>query len=206
MRGGGELGEAWHLAGKIATKQNTIHDFIDSSEAMIRLGYASQSTLAGMGTSAGGISIGGAITQRPDLFRAALIRVGATNMLRFELTEGGPANIPEFGTVTTKEGFDALYAMDALQHVQIGTVYPAVLLSAGVQDHRVPAWVSAKMAARMQAVGHAKGPVLLRVDYEGGHGTMGAGQKQANAEWADEFAFLLWQLGAPAYQIPLPKR
>lgn len=204
MRGGGELGEAWHLAGKIATKQNTIHDFIDTSEAMIKLGYASPATLAGMGTSAGGISIGGAITQRPDLFRAALIRVGATNALRFEFTEGGPANIPEFGTVTTKAGFDALYAMDSFQHVQPGTVYPAVLLSAGAQDHRVPAWVSAKMAARLQSAGPAKGPVLLRVDYEGGHGTMAAGQSQANAEWADEFAFLLWQLGAAGFQMPPP--
>jgi len=206
IRGGGELGEEWHLAGKKATKQNTIHDFIDTAEQMIRLGYANKATLAGTGTSAGGITIGGAITQRPDLFRAALIRAGDTNSLRSEFTEGGPANIPEFGTVTTKEGFSDLYAMDAFQHVLSGPMYPAVLLSVGADDHRVPPWIGAKMAARLQAAGHEKGPVLLRVDYDGGHGTMGAGQKQANAEWSDGFAFLFWQLGASGYQPPPSQR
>lgn len=200
VRGGGELGEDWHLAGKKSTKQNTIHDFIDSAAAMVKLGYASNATLAGTGTSAGGITIGGAITQSPGLFRAALIRVGVSDALREENTEGGPANIPEFGTVKNKPDFDALYAMDAYQHVKPGTVYPAVMLFAGANDHRVPLWESAKMAARLQAVGKEKGPVLLRVDYEGGHGSIGAGQKQADAELADGFAFLLWQLGVPSYQ------
>ncbi len=201
IRGGGELGEDWHLAGKKATKQNTIHDFIDCAWKMTALGYASPATLAGTGTSAGGITIGGAITQMPSLFRAALIRVGASDPLRQEFTESGPANIGEFGTVKVKADFAALLAMDAYQHVRQGERYPAVLLTGGVQDHRVPLWESAKMTARLQAAGtRAKGPTLLRVDYEGGHGTIGAGQKQADAEWADGFAFLLWQLGMPEYQ------
>ena len=201
VRGGGELGEDWHLAGKKATKQNTIHDFIDCAWAMTQLGYASPATLAGTGTSAGGITIGGAITQLPSLFRAALIRVGATDPLREEYTEGGPANIPEFGTVKLQADFNALLAMDAYQHVKPGVPYPAVMLTGGAQDHRVPLWEPAKMAARLQAAGaRAKGPTLLRVDYEGGHGTIGAGQKQANAEWADGFAFLLWQMGMQGYQ------
>jgi prolyl oligopeptidase len=200
VRGGGELGEDWHLAGKKTTKQNTIHDFVDSAWAMTKLGYANPNTLAGTGTSAGGITIGGAITQFPAQFRAALIRVGATDSLREELTEGGPANIPEFGTVTNKNDVDALIAMDAYQHVKPGTIYPAVLLTAGAQDHRVPLWESAKFAARLQAAGKSKGPILLRVDYEGGHGSIGAGEKQQNAEYADDFAFLMWQLGAKAYQ------
>jgi prolyl oligopeptidase len=201
VRGGGELGEDWHLAGKKATKQNTIRDFIDSAWAMTHLGYASPATLAGTGTSAGGIMIGGAITQAPAQFRAALIRVGLSDALRFEQSEGGPANVPEFGTVQNKDDAAALLAMDAYQHVKPGVPYPAVLLTAGAEDHRVPLWQSAKMAARLQASGaKAKGPILLRVDYEGGHGSIGAGEAQANAELADDFSFLFWQLGAPGFQ------
>ncbi len=203
VRGGGELGEDWHLAGKKLSKQNTIQDFIDCAWAMTNLGYASPATLGGMGTRAGGISIGGAITQMPSLFRAALIRVGVSDALRYENTEGGPANIPEFGTVKVQADFNALLGMDAYQRVRPGVAYPAVMLTAGAQDHRVPLWQSAKMAARLQASANkAKGPTLLRVDDEGGHGTIGAGQAQADAEWADGFAFLLWQMGVPAYQPP----
>jgi prolyl oligopeptidase len=200
VRGGGDLGEDWHQAGRKATKQNTIHDYIDSANAMVKLGYATTGAIAGMGTSAGGITIGGAITQSAALFRAALIRVGASDTLRFENTEGGPANIAEFGTVKNKAEFWPLLAMDAYQHVKPGVTFPAVMLTAGAHDHRVPLWQSAKMAARLQAMEKTKGPELLRVDYEGGHGTIGTGQKQADAEWADGFAFLLWQLGAKDYQ------
>jgi prolyl oligopeptidase len=200
IRGGGELGDDWHLAGKKATKENTIHDFIDSAWAMTKLGYASPATLAGMGTSAGGIAIGGAITQAPAQFRAAVIRVGVTDALRFENTEGGPGNVGEFGTVQNQADFNALLNMDAFQHIKANVTYPAVLLTAGAEDHRVPLWQSAKMTARLQAAGKSKGPILLRVDYEGGHGSIGAGLGQANAEWADDLSFLLWQLGAPGYQ------
>ena len=201
VRGGGELGEDWHQAGRKVTKQNSIHDFIDCAWYMTSLGYASDDTLAGTGTSAGGITVGGAITQIPSLFRAALIRAGSTDPLREEFTENGPANIPEFGTVKIQADFIALLAMDAYQRVRPGIPYPAVLLTGGAQDHRVPLWEAAKMAARLQADGgRAKGPTMLRVDYEGGHGSIGAGQAQANAEWADGFAFLLWQMGVPQYQ------
>ena len=186
VRGGGELGEDWHLAGKKATKQNSIHDFIDSAWAMTKLGYASPNTLAATGTSAGGITVGGAITQAPAQFRAAVIRVGVTNILRFETTEGGPANVAEFGTVQNQADFNALLAMDAFQRVKANVNYPAVLLTAGAEDHRVPLWQSAKMTARLQAAGKSKGPILLRVDYEGGHGSIGAGEAQTNAEWADD--------------------
>jgi prolyl oligopeptidase len=200
VRGGGELGEDWHLAGKKATKQNSIHDFIDSAWAMTRLGYASPATLAATGTSAGGITVGGAITQAPAQFRAALIRVGVSNPLRFETTEGGPANTGEFGTVQNQADFAALLAMDPYQHVKAKVAYPAVLLTAGAQDHRVPLWQAAKMTARLQAAGRSKGPILLRVDYQGGHGTIGAGLAQANAEWADDLSFLFWQLGVRGFQ------
>jgi prolyl oligopeptidase len=200
VRGGGEFGEEWHLAGKKATKQNTIHDFIDSAWAMTKLGYATPATLAGTGTSAGGITIGGAITQFPAQFRAALVRVGATDSLREELTEGGPANVPEFGTVKDQSDYTNLLAMDAYQHIKPGVAYPAVLVTAGAEDHRVPLWESAKFAARLEAAGRAKGPVLLRVDFEGGHGSIGSGEAQVNAEYADDIAFLMWQLGVKSFQ------
>ena len=199
VRGGGERGQAWHDAGKIATKQNTIHDFIDCAAALIKEGYTDPAHLAGEGTSAGGILIGGAITQRPDLFRAALIRVGATNTIREEYTAGGPANIPEFGTVKDRTQFPAMLAMDAYNHVKKGVAYPAVLLTGGADDPRVTVWIPAKMTARLQADTSSGRPVLFRVEFDAGHG-IGSTRKQRDDETADEFAFLLWQFGEPGFR------
>ncbi len=199
VRGGGELGQAWHDAGKIQTKQNTIHDFIDCAEALIKLGYTDTPHLAGEGTSAGGILIGGAITQRPDLFRAALIRVGATNTTREEFTANGPSNIPEFGTVTNKAQFPAMLAMDAYDHVRKGVAYPAVLLTGGANDPRVDVWIPAKMTAKLQADTSSRRPILFRVEFDAGHG-VGSTRKQRDDETADEFAFLLWQFGEKEFQ------
>jgi prolyl oligopeptidase len=111
----------------------------------------------------------------------------------------GPANIPEFGTVKTPEGFKALYAMDAYQHVKNGTPYPAVLLTTGLNDPRVAPWQAAKMTARLQAATSSNKPVLLRVDYDAGHG-MGSTKSQRDLELADEESFLLWQFGVSGYQ------
>ena len=133
------------------------------AQYLIEHKYTSAAHLAGEGTSAGGITIGGAITQRPDLFGAALIRVGDSNSLRSELMASGPANIPEFGTVKDRDGFKALYAMDAYQHVKPNTAYPAILLTTGANDPRVAPWQAAKMAARLQASTNSGKPVLLRV-------------------------------------------
>src|SRR5206468_3881806 len=105
-----------------------VNDFIASAQYLIENGYTSSKRLAGSGTSAGGIIIGCAITQRPDLFRAAIIEVGDTNPLRSELAPNGPGNAEEYGSVSTPEGFRALLAVDAYQHVRAGTSYPAVLL------------------------------------------------------------------------------
>ena len=202
VRGGGELGDAWHNAGKIGTKLNTIHDFIDCATYLIKQGYTDAAHLGGEGTSAGGILIGGAITERPDLFRAALIRVGATNTTREEFTANGPSNIPEFGTVTDKSQFPAMLAMDAYQHVRKGVAYPAVLLTGGANDPRVSVWIPAKMTARLQADTSSGRPVLLRIEFDAGHG-IGSTRKQRDDETADEFAFLLWQFGEPGFQ-PAP--
>jgi prolyl oligopeptidase len=199
VRGGGEYGEDWHLGGKLLTKQHTIDDFIACAQYLLDKKYTSAKLLAGEGTSAGGIPIGGAITQRPDLFGAALIRVGDSNTLRSETMESGPANVPEFGTVKTEDGFKALYAMDAYQHVKPGTAYPAVLLTTGANDPRVAPWQAAKMTAKLQASTSSGKPVVLRVDYDAGHG-LGSTKSQRDEELADEQAFLLWQFGVPEYQ------
>jgi prolyl oligopeptidase len=193
VRGGGEYGEEWHRAGKEATKPNTWRDFIACAQYLVAEQYTSPWRLAGTGGSAGGILIGRAITDRPDLFGAAVPRVGAMNMLRAEHEPGGPANIPEFGTATTEPGFRALLEMDAVQHVRAGVRYPAVLLTAGINDSRVEAWQPAKMAAALQERSASGYPVLLRVGFDAGHG-MGLTKAQRVDEMADIYAFLTWQL------------
>ncbi len=198
-RGGGWYGEAWHQAGMISTKHHTWEDFIACGQWLIRHRFTSSAHLAGEGTSAGGITIGRAITSRPDLFAAALDVVGASNATRMEFTPNGPPNIPEFGTVRNETGFKALYAMDAYLHVVDGTRYPAVMLITGYNDPRVSSWELAKFAARLEAATTSGRPILLRVDYDAGHGFLAASRAQSDALLADEYSFLLWQCGDPAF-------
>jgi prolyl oligopeptidase len=198
VRGGGEFGEEWHSGGRMRTKPNTFLDGIACARYLIEHGYTSAKRIAIMGTSAGGIFAGGAITEAPELFGAAVIRVGLTDMLRIEVMPIGPANVPEFGTVKSAEGFASLLAMSPYHRVKPGVAYPAVLMTAGANDPRVAAWQPAKMAARLQAVSTGK-PVLLRVEYDAGHG-LGSTRKQLVEEWADSLAFLFWQLGEKGFQ------
>jgi prolyl oligopeptidase len=200
VRGGGEYGEGWHLAGKGSTKSNTWRDFIACAQYLIDNKYASPTRLAGEGVSAGGILIGRTITSQPELFAAAIDKVGMSDTLRSEQTQNGETNIPEFGSVKTEAGFKALYDMSAYDHVKDGTAYPAVLLETGMNDPRVDPWQMAKMTARLQAASSSGKPMLLRVDYAGGHGAMGATREQADEQLADEWSFLLWQFGVPEFQ------
>ena len=202
VRGGGEKGEDWHQGGMKLTKINTILDFIACAQYLVDNRYTTPSRLAGSGTSAGGVTIGGALTWRPDLFAVAVDNVGMTDTLRVETTPNGPPNIVEFGSVATPEGFHGLYAMSAYAHVRDGTNYPAVLLMTGANDPRVAPWIIAKMAARLQAATASGKPVLLRVDYDAGHG-IGSTRLQRDAQLADEVAFMLWQFGLPGFQ-PAP--
>jgi prolyl oligopeptidase len=190
VRGGGENGEDWHLAGQKLTKQNTISDLISCAEYLIKQGYTSRGRLALRGTSAGGITIGGALTQRPDLFALAIVNVGVVNVLRAEAEPNGAVNTPEFGSVKDADGFKALYAMDAYQHVKDGTAYPTVLLITGANDPRVDPVELFKMTARLQAATSSKNPVLLRVDFDAGHG-MGSSKVQRDLITADQAALLL---------------
>ena len=196
VRGGGEYGEDWHQAGRKLTKLNSWGDFLACAEYLVAEKWTAPAHLAAMGGSAGGITVGRAITSRPDLFGAAVIQAGVCNALRSETTPAGPPNVPEMGTTAEPEGFRGLYEMDAVQHVKDGVAYPAVLLTAGINDPRVEPWQSGKMAARLQAASTSDKPVLLRVDYDAGHG-LGSSRAQSQAEQADVDAFLLWQLAEP---------
>ena len=200
VRGGGEYGEGWHLAAKGATKPNTWRDFIACGQYLIEHKYTSPARLGGSGTSAGGILIGRAITSRPDLFAAAIDWVGASDMLRMETTANGVPNIPEFGSVKTKAGFDALYEMSAYAHIKDHTAYPAALFMTGANDPRVDPWEMDKMAARMQAATSSGKPVLLRVNYAGGHQTIGGTEEETQRVYTDQMSFLLWQFGMPGFQ------
>lgn len=190
VRGGGELGEEWHLAGQKATKPNTWRDAIDCGEWLIASGWSGTGRLALWGTSAGGIMVGRAITERPDLFAAAVDRVGLCDALRFELSQNGPSNINEFGTVKKPDEFRWLLAMSPYHAVRDGTRYPAVLLMTGANDPRVDPWQLGKFTARLQAASISGKPVLLRVNYAAGHGG-GASIESGNRELADMFAFVL---------------
>lgn len=199
IRGGGEYGEDWHNAGRMLTKQNTISDFIACAEYLIENKYTLSKRLGIRGGSAGGITIGGAITQRPRLFAAAADLVPASDMLRMETTPNGPPNVPEFGSTKTEEGFKGLYGMSAYHHIKDGTPYPAVMVTTGINDPRVDSWEAAKMAARLQAATSSGKPILLRIDYDSGHG-MGSTKTQNEHLNADMQSFFLWQFGEPAFQ------
>jgi prolyl oligopeptidase len=200
VRGGGEYGEDWHLAGKGLKKENTWKDFIACGQYLIDQKYTAPQRLAISGGSAGGITVGRAITERPDLFAAAIDEVPASDMIRIEPSPSGPGNTLEFGSVKSEDGFKGLLQMSPYHHVKDGTRYPAVLLITGFNDPRVQSWQPGKFAARLQAATSSNKPVLLRVDYDAGHGNIGGTRKQNELRWTDIFSFLWWQMGVPEFQ------
>lgn len=201
VRGGGELGEGWRLGGKDANKPNTWRDLIACAEDLIARRITSKSKLFIFGGSAGGITMGRAMTERPDLFAGVIDAVPAANTLRAEFSPNGPSNIPEFGSVTTEAGFRNLYEMDTIQHVRRGVQYPAVLITTGLNDPRVSPWEPAKLAAALQASGTVR-PVLLRIDTEAGHG-IGSTKTQNDKLYSDMYAFIFWRAGLPQWRPDL---
>jgi prolyl oligopeptidase len=200
VRGGGELGEGWRLAGRKLTKPNSWRDCIDCAEYLIAEKWTSKGRLAVEGTSAGGIMVGRFLTERPDLLAVAIVRVGDSNATRFQFMEAGPANVPEFGSIEDADGFKGLLEMDAYQHVKNGGRYPAVMLTTGVTDPRVAPWEAGKMTARLQAATGSNKPVILRVETDAGHG-VGSTRAQRDVETADTYAFILWQTGVKGYAV-----
>jgi prolyl oligopeptidase len=198
VRGGSEKGEAWYKAGFKTTKPNTWKDFISCAEYLVSKGYTSPHRLAGTGTSAGGILISRAITERPDLFAAAVCNVGCANAMRMEFSPNGPGNTPEFGTVKDPVECRALFEMDGVQHVQKDVRYPAVLGVCGWNDPRVAPWEPGKFVAALQASTDSGKPVLLKVNYDNGHFTEEKNVTFKN--FAGQDAFLLWQTGDQEFQ------
>jgi prolyl oligopeptidase len=193
VRGGGEYGREWHKAGQLANKPNTWRDLIAVCEDVIAKKYTSPRHLAIGGRSAGGITVGRAMTERPDLFAAVVDGVGWSNPLRYVAEQNGYGEEPEWGAISDPAGYRALKSIDSYQAVKDGTAYPAVLLTTGVTDPRVAPFHVAKMTARLQAATSSGKPILLRVDYDAGHG-MGSTRSQQDREAADTYAFLLAQL------------
>ena len=196
IRGGNEFGEEWHLAGNLTKKQNVFDDFAASAQMLIDRRYTSPKKLAIEGGSNGGLLMGVEWTQHPELYGAVVSHVGIYDMLRVETTPNGAFNVPEFGTVRDPAQFDALYAYSPLHHVVDGKAYPPVMMLTGINDGRVDAWQSLKMAARMQAANPKGKPVLLRVAGDAGHG-QGMSLSSAIEQDADAFAFIFDSLGLP---------
>ena len=199
VRGGGALGSQWHEAGHKITKFNTWKDGIAAAEWLIANGYTSASKLGIYGGSAGGIFVGRAITERPDLFAAAVPSVPVLDMVRSEQRANGVANIPEYGTVKIEPEFHALLRNSSYHAVKEGVRYPATMLMHGVNDIRVDVWQSLKFASHLSNSQKGAQPVLLRLDYEAGHGS-GSSTEQAMNRTAEMQAFMLWQMGEAGFQ------
>ena len=194
IRGGGEYGEEWHQAGIKDKKQNVFDDFIAAAEWLIDNGYTKSEKLAIAGGSNGGLLVGACMTQRPDLFGAALPAVGVLDMLRFHKFTIGWAWVPEYGSSENPEEFKTLYAYSPLHNLKSGTAYPATLITTADHDDRVVPAHSFKFAAALQAAQHGDAPVLIRIETKAGHG---AGKPTAKIieEAADKWAFLVKTLG-----------
>jgi prolyl oligopeptidase len=199
VRGGGALGSQWHMAGHKTSKYNTWKDGIAAAEWLIANGYTSSSKLGIYGGSAGGVFVGRAITERPDLFAAAVPSVPVLDMVRSEQRANGVANIPEYGSVKVEAEFHALLRNSAYHAVKDGVRYPATMLMHGVNDSRVDVWQSLKFASRIADAQKGQQAVLLRLDYQAGHGS-GSGADQAMQRTADLQSFMLWQMGEAGFQ------
>ena len=197
IRGGGEYGEEWHLAGNLTKKQNVFDDFAACAKHLIERGYTRSEKLAAEGGSNGGLLMGAFLTQNPGLARAVVAHVGIYDMLRVELDPNGAFNVTEFGTVKDPAQFRALHAYSPFHNVKDGTKYPAVFFLAGETDGRVNPAHSRKMTARLQAATASENPILVRLSSSSGHG-MGTALTEKIAQKADVLAFLFDQLGMSA--------
>jgi len=195
VRGGGEKGNNWHIGGMKQSKPNSWKDFNACAEYLIAKGYTSAKHLACEGASAGGILIGRAITERPDLWACAVPEVGVLNVLRSEYSSHGKSQNDEYGALENINEFFALMESDALLHIQKGTKYPAMLVTTGWDDPRVNSWLCAKFAAAAQNATASDKLVLLKVNYNAGHFGGSAGKQTAMKEAAKKYAFMLWQCG-----------
>ncbi|HET9987569.1 MAG TPA: prolyl oligopeptidase family serine peptidase [Kofleriaceae bacterium] len=193
-RGGGERGRKWQDDGSREHKLNGIADVIACGEYLVAHHYTTAQHQAIEGGSMGGILMGRALDERPDLFAAVHIAVGAVNPLRILAAENGANQIGELGDPGTEAGYKSILAFDPYLNVKPSTAYPAVIFTIGLNDHRVAPWMTGKMAARLRATTSSTHPILVRVEDDAGHG-IGSTRDQGFAETADVWAFLLQQFG-----------
>jgi len=203
LRGGGEYGEEWHRAGMRHRKQNVFDDFIAAAEYLQASGYTRADRLAIMGGSNGGLLVGAALVQRPELFRAVACGVPLLDMVRYHLFGSGQTWIAEYGSADGEADFRTLYAYSPYHHVRPAP-YPAVLMTSADTDDRVDPMHARKMTAALQAATTSGRPVLLRIERNAGHG--GADMvKQAVELSADRYAFLMREVGlSPRADAPEP--
>jgi prolyl oligopeptidase len=206
IRGGGEYGEDWHRAGMLADKQQSFDDFYAAADWLVAEGRASRERLAIRGGSNGGLLVGAALTQRPELCRAALCAVPLLDMLRYRRFLIGALWIPEYGDPDDPEQFAVIARYSPYHHVAEGTAYPATLVTTAESDSRVDPMHARKFAARLQAATAMpeERPVLVRIETRAGHGVGKPAWKQAD-EGADTWAFVLWQLGVSPLSEPTHK-
>ncbi len=190
LRGGGEYGEAWHQAGMLDRKQNVFDDFVAAAAWLVESGYTSRDRLAIQGGSNGGLLVGAALTQRPDLFGAVVCQVPVADMLRYHLFTVGRFWIPEYGSADDPKQFAFLYKYSPYHNVKEGTAYPPTLVTTADTDDRVAPGLAKKFAARLQAASGGDAPILIRVETKAGHGGGKPVSKQID-ELADIYAFLL---------------
>jgi prolyl oligopeptidase len=195
LRGGGEFGEDWHRAGQLEKKQNVFDDFIAVAERLVADKVTRPERLSIYGRSNGGLLVAAALTQRPDLFRAVVSGVPLTDMVRYDRFQIAKLWIPEYGTPEDPKQFRFLYAYSPYHRVKPNTEYPAVLLMTAESDTRVDPMHARKMAAMLQHAQSGDRPILLRSEDKAGHGAGKPISKTAE-EYADIYAFVLWQLGA----------
>jgi prolyl oligopeptidase len=194
LRGGNEYGEAWHLAGTKLQKQNVFDDFLAAAQYLIDNKYTSREKLAISGGSNGGLLVGAAMTQRPDLFAAAIPAVGVMDMLRFHKFTIGWAWTTDYGSADDADEFKALYAYSPYHNLKPGTHYPATLVTTADHDDRVVPAHSFKFAARLQACQAGDKPTLIRIETRAGHGAGKPTTKQIEYQ-VDVLAFLVKELG-----------
>jgi len=194
LRGGGEYGENWHHAGMLDRKQNVFDDFTSAAEFLVREGYTRRDKLAIQGGSNGGLLVGAAITQHPELFGAAVCQVPVADMLRYHLFTVGRFWIPEYGSADDPNQFKFLYAYSPYHRVKDGAKYPSTLVTTADTDDRVAPGMAKKFAARLQAANGSAAPILIRVETKAGHGA-GKPVSKVIDEAADIYTFLMWRLG-----------
>lgn len=195
LRGGGERGEAWHKAGSLTNKQNVFDDFAACAKTLFDLGYTTPDKLAISGRSNGGLLMGAALTQHPEMFRAVAAAVGIYDMLRTELSPNGAFNVTEYGTVKNEEQFRAMRRYSPYHNVKDDVAYPAILFTTAANDPRVDPYHSRKMTARLQAATSSDRPILLRLSNDGGHGLANPVAVEIE-ETSDMLAFLMHEVGA----------